>query len=94
MSHYPDSFFYSYYKDDPVDKQPSCPVTDTATATSFEKAICDNKELSDKLQVYVENSKGEDERYINTSSKYNTQILDSFNLGIGVLLGAILLYKI
>ena len=69
-------------------------TADNSCKPEYVNAMCDNQELSDKLQGYVQNSNGEDERYINTSSKYNTQILDSFNLGIGVLLGAILLYKI
>ena len=72
-----------------------CSITsDNSCKQEYVNAMCDNKELSDKLQGYVQNSNGENERYINTSSKYNTQVLDSFNLGIGVLLGAILLYKI
>jgi len=67
---------------------------DNSCKPEYVNVMCDNQELYDKLQSYVQNSNGENERYINTSSKYNTQVLDSFNLGIGILLGAILLYKI
>ncbi len=61
---------------------------------SFIQSMCTNKDLSDKLFATTGTYNGEDERYANTMSMYNTEVLNAFNLGIGVMLGALFLYQV
>ena len=70
-------------------------VNNTAECeTGFINAMCKNKSLYDKLSGSKTVYNGEDEHYANVMSKYKTEVLTAFNLGIGILLGTVFLYKI
>ncbi len=61
--------------------------------TGYVDAMCKNKDIFDKLSAITTTYNGEDERYANVMSKYNTEVLNAFNLGVGIIAGAFFIYK-
>jgi len=66
---------------------------DASQYPGYTNDMCNNKSLTDKLENLSVSYGGEDERYANVMSKYETEVLNSFNLGIGLMIGAFFLYK-
>ena len=48
------------------------------------KALCDNKTYADKLYNLQNNNRGSDQRYLDVQKKYNDQMVNFYNLGIGI----------
>jgi hypothetical protein len=72
-----------------------CPdVNKVECDSNYIKSMCANQSISDQLYTITGPYNGEDERYANTMSMYNTEVLNAFNLGIGVMLGAFFLYQV
>ena len=68
-----------------------CPNTNKIVCdNNFITSMCENKEVADKL--YEQTYNGEDERYANTMSKYNTEVLNAFNLGMGIIISGLFIY--
>ena len=61
--------------------------------SGYVDAMCKNKDVSDKLSAITSTYNGEDERYANIMSKYNIEVLNAFNLGVGIIAGVFFIYK-
>ena len=59
---------------------------------AFTNALCKNKNFADKMLKQTVNHSGADELYKNTTSKYNLERLNFFNLGIGVISTIVFIY--
>lgn len=88
-----------FYPTVPIDT--NCTADNTWTSTlpngvskDTMNELCKNKRTYDKLMNVEKPYKGEDERYANMMSKYNTEILNAFNLGIGIIAGSIFIYRL
>lgn len=58
----------------------------------FTNKLCKNKNFADKMLKQTVNHSGADELYKNTTSKYNLERLNFFNLGIGVISTIVFIY--
>ena len=59
----------------------------------FADNICKNKKIAERLVGQSMAHSGSDELYNNTMEQYNIERLNFANLGIGVILGGIFLFK-
>jgi hypothetical protein len=67
---------------------------DTGPCSSeFTQNLCDNKNLADQMLKQTVNHSGADELYKNSTSKYNLERLNAFNLGMGVIATLIFIYR-
>ena len=48
------------------------------------KALCDNKAYANKLYNLQNNNSGSYQRYLDVQKKYNDQMVNFYNLGIGI----------
>lgn len=68
-------------------------LTTGPCSSKFTKNLCTNKNLADKMLNQTVNHSGADELYKNTTSKYNLERLNFFNLGIGVIASLAFIYR-
>jgi len=59
----------------------------------FTQNLCTNKKLADQMLQKTANHAGADELYKNTTSKYNLERLNFFNLGVGVIATLVFIYR-
>ena len=57
------------------------------------KELCKNKERAEYLQTIQNIHTGSDQNYLDTKSSYNTALLRTINLGIGIFIIIGLIYK-
>lgn len=56
------------------------------------KELCKNKEKAENLQRMQNTHYGYDQNYLDTTKSYNTELLRTFNLGIGIFIIIGLIY--
>ena len=59
----------------------------------IDRELCVNKENVDELMKIKNRHNGADEKYLNTNAEYSGVILNTINLGIGIILLGGLIYK-
>jgi hypothetical protein len=52
----------------------------------FKKELCKNREKVNKVQEIETRNSGSNRKYLDVKQKYNTEYLDTVNLGIGIIL--------
>jgi hypothetical protein len=57
------------------------------------KELCKNKEKAEYLQSIQNTHNGSDQNYLDTKASYNTSLLRTFNLGIGIFIIIGLIYR-
>jgi hypothetical protein len=62
-------------------------------SSQFTQNLCKNKTLADQMLKQTVNHSGADELYKNSTSKYNLERLNAFNLGMGVIASLIFIYR-
>lgn len=62
-------------------------------SSQFSNNLCKNKNLADQMLQKTANHAGADELYKNTTSKYNLERLNFFNLGVGVIATLVFIYR-
>lgn len=59
----------------------------------IDRELCVNKKNVEKIEKIKNNHNGADEKYLNTTSEYSGVILNTINLGIGIILLSGLIYR-
>jgi len=74
----------------------SCNPThfDDNSGNCLKRALCVNKELAGTLNELQRQHSGSDERYANATDIYDETFAHTLNLGTGIVLLSVLLYKI
>lgn len=83
LSIHDDTWEKSCNKDNFYDNRDKC----------IDRELCINKENVDKIEKIKNNHNGADEKYSNTNSEYTGVILNTINLGIGIILLGGLIYR-
>ena len=95
----PNDFFYTQATGNLIPSESSCAQLASQTEwetrcnsinfadnieTCIKKELCSNKENHDLLLGINNGHSGSDEKYLNTKTMYNRDLLNSINLGVGV----------
>jgi hypothetical protein len=71
-----------------ADWKTKCDLTSPSINSNIQactnKALCDNKTYADKLYNLQNNNGGSNQRYLDIQKKYNDQVVNFYNLGIGI----------
>jgi len=63
------------------------------SADCIKKELCINKSKAEHLTNIETNHTGDDEKYMNTKQSHDNVLLNTINLGIGILFLVIIIYK-
>ena len=89
---------FMYYSDNYIDKPLDCSIVDVNKPCSmndpdcYEIELCKNKKYADILINQLKQTSGSDERYVNTTKKYDKERIYTANLTLGMLLCGIFIY--
>jgi hypothetical protein len=103
----PNDFFYVNVQNVPADNTCTTLLNDSSTWNmkcnnqSFQDnstncinyALCKNKSLANTLQSYQSSSNGANEKYLDSTTMFNSTILNTANLTIGIIALIYLVYK-
>ena len=95
----PSDFFYSRNDDDTknincsnIDITKDCTYYNGDDAKCFELEVCKNKDYAKYLMSITHTHSGSEQRFEDVDKKYNTEIMNTVNLGIGIALCGLFIY--
>jgi len=75
-----------------VDITKDCTYYSGDDAKCFELEVCKNKNYAEYLMSITHTHSGSEQRYEDVDKKYNTEIMNTVNLGIGIALCGLFIY--